>query len=419
MSEIAVFFSQAILVVGIPYLVWRIPGVRHVVPLVVVQILLGLALGPSIMGRYFPDLWSILFSDASLQRLMGSSWLAIVLFTFLTGLHWQTAELKPMGRRFVWMSVSSFLVPCLVGILTGWFIAILYPETLGARADIWKFAIAIGLSISVTALPVLGAILREMDLMEHPLGRMTLGMAAVNDAILWCFLSLFLAGLVGDGGSIESTVMIPLRIVLYLAIMLFVVKPIMHWILGHCGIVGDGGLVAVFVSVFGSALATEQIGLHAALGGFMIGIIIPRPFKHFLIERLEPITVVLLLPFFFAMTGMKTSFDLTSYTILSITGITVVLSMIGKFLGTTLPALRMGESWPDSVAMGILMQTKGMMEVLLLTIFRDANIISATCFSAMMFMAIISTSLTMPMLRLVIPWIGKPSHSSDHGRIKH
>ncbi|MBF0109510.1 MAG: cation:proton antiporter [Magnetococcales bacterium] len=416
MSEIAIFFSQAILVVGVPYLVWRIPGVRRVVPLVVVQILLGLALGPSILGRYFPDLWSMLFSEASLQRLMGSSWLAIVLFTFLTGLHWQTAELKPMGRRFAWMSVSSFLVPCLMGIVTGWLLVGMYPETLGSEAGPWQFAIAIGLSISVTALPVLGAILREVDLMEHPLGRVTLGMAAVNDAILWCFLSLFLAGLVGEAESIGSTLMIPLRIVLYLGVMLFVVKPIMRWVLGHCGIVGDGGLVAVFISVFGSALATEQIGLHAALGGFMIGIIIPRPFKHFLIERLEPLTVVLLLPFFFAMTGMKTSFDLTSHTILSITVITVVLGMAGKFLGTTLPALRMGESWPDSIAIGILMQTKGMMEVLLLTIFREANIISAACFSAMMFMAIISTSLTMPMLRLVMPWVGPPSGNVSRSR---
>ncbi|MBF0146989.1 MAG: cation:proton antiporter [Magnetococcales bacterium] len=407
MSEIAIFFSQALLVVGLPYLVWRIPGMRRVVPLVVLQILLGLALGPSIFGKYSPELSAILFSEASMQRLMGPSWLAIVLFTFLTGLHWQTSELKPMGWRLAWMSVLSFLVPCILGVLTGMLLAYQFPETVGQRANVWQFAIAIGLSISVTALPVLGAILREMELMEHPLGRISLGMAALNDAILWFFLSILLAGLVNDGGMVQETLMIPVEIGLYLVVMLFVIKPLLRWILKQCDIVGDAGLVAVFISVFGSALATEQIGLHAALGGFMIGIIIPRPFKHFLIERLEPLTVVLLLPFFFAMTGMKTSFDITSNTIVSITLIAIVMSMVGKFIGTTLPARRLGENWPDSIAIGILMQTKGMMEVLLLTIFRDAHIISPTCFSAMMFMAIITTSLTMPMLRLVMPWISK------------
>ncbi|HIJ82830.1 MAG: cation:proton antiporter [Magnetococcales bacterium] len=407
MSAIAIFFTQALLVVGLPYLVWRIPGIRRIVPLVVLQILLGLALGPSILGKYSPDLWSQLFSDASMQKLMGPSWLAIVLFTFLTGLHWQPDEFKFLGKRMLVMSLLSFLVPGFMGLLTGYFMAMLYPDAVGSHANNWHFAIAIGLSISVTALPVLGAILREMNLMGDRLGRMTLGMAALNDVILWCFLSIFLAGLVQEGGTFQSTLMIPVKIAVYLLVMVLVIKPLLQWVMGHCGLVGDGGLVAVFIAVFGSALATEEIGLHAALGGFMTGIILPRCYKQALIERLEPITVVLLLPFFFAMTGMKTSFDATSNTIISITVIAIIISMIGKFIGTSLPARKMGESWPDSIAIGILMQTKGMMEVLLLTIFRDANIISTTCFSAMMFMAIVTTSLTMPMLRIVMPWTTK------------
>ncbi|MBF0623198.1 MAG: cation:proton antiporter [Magnetococcales bacterium] len=402
MSSIAVFFTQALLVIGLPYLVWRLPGVRGVVPLVVMQILLGLALGPSVLGELAPEVWAVLFSNASMQKLMGPAWLAIVLFTFLTGLHLQPSELKALGRRLVVMSLLSFLVPCLFGIVTGLVIARQFPQSMGAQANDWFFAIAIGLSISVTALPVLGAILRETDFLEHRLGRITLGMAALNDAILWCFLSVFLAGLVQEDSSVQSTLMVPAGIILYMAVMLLLVGPLLRWILGHCGIMGDGGLVAVCISVFGSALATEMIGLHAALGGFMTGVIVPRAFKQVLVERLEPLTVVLLLPFFFTMTGMRTSFDFNSGDIAIVTLIAIAASVAGKFVGTTFPARWTGESWPAAITIGILMQTKGMMEVLVLTIFRDAEIISTSCFSAMMFMAIITTSFTMPMLRGMI-----------------
>lgn len=410
MSAVAIFLTQALLMIGLPYLFWRIPGVRRMVPLVVLQILLGLALGPSVLGKLSPDLWSTLFSDASMQKLLGPSWLAIVLFTFLTGLHWQPSELGPMGKRLIGLSLSSFLAPGILGTLTGYYIAHRFPESVGPHDNIWNFSIAIGLSVSVTALPVLGAILRETDLMEHRLGRIALGMAAINDAILWCFLSIFLAGMVQSGGTFQDTLMIPVWIAVYVLVMVLVVKPLLHWTLGHCGIVGDGGLVAVFISVFGSALATEQIGLHAALGGFMTGVIIPRQFKQVLIERMEPLTVVLLLPFFFAMTGMKTSFDITSNHIAAITLIAIAVSTLGKFVGTTLPSLWLGEKWSDAAVVGIMMQTKGMMEVLLLTIFRDADIISTSCFSAMMFMAIITTSLTMPMLRILMPLTSKDPH---------
>ncbi|MBF0414595.1 MAG: cation:proton antiporter [Magnetococcales bacterium] len=404
MSATDIFFTQALLVIGLPYFIWRIRWIRSLIPLVVLQILLGLGLGPSLFGKLAPDLWSLLFSDVAMQPSLGLSWMAIVLFTFLTGLHWQTSELKPLGKQLAWMSFLSFLAPAFLGILAGFFIAWQFPETMGHHANPWQFAIAIGLSISVTALPVLGAILREVGLMEHRLGRMSIGMAAVNDAILWCFLSIFLASQVPGGGTFHGTLMIPVRIVVYVFIMLFVIKPMLKWVLKYCGIAGDGGLVTVFVAIFGSALAAEEIGLHAALGGFLAGIIIPHQFKHGLIERMEPLTVVLLLPFFFAMTGMKTSFDATSDMFLIITLIAVIVSVAGKFIGILIPARITGESWSDSMTLGILMQTKGMMEVLILTIFRDANIISTTCFSAMMFMAIITTSLTMPLLRVVTFW---------------
>ncbi|MBF0135617.1 MAG: cation:proton antiporter [Magnetococcus sp. DMHC-1] len=400
MTASAVFFTQALLVIGLPYLVWRIPGVHGMVPLVVLQILLGVTLGPSVLGHVAPETWSVLFANNSIQSLTGPAWLAIVLFTFLTGLHLDPTELKSLGRRFAIVSLLSFLVPSIVGGFTGAFIAGRFPESVGPNATPLHFAIAIGLSSGVTALPVLGAILRETGLREHRLGRITLGMAATNDAILWAILAIFLAGATRGGDSgLTGSFWVPLAIVPYMLIMVFVVGPLLRRILVQDSILGDAGLITVCISVFGSALATEWIGLHVALGGFMMGVIIPRAYKQTLIDRLEPITVVVLLPFFFTLTGMRTSFDVTSDHLATITLIVTLVSMAGKFIGTTFPARWTGESWPASIKLGVLMQTKGMMEVLILSIFREAGIISDSCFSAMMFMAIITTFLTLPMLR--------------------
>ncbi|MBF0424446.1 MAG: cation:proton antiporter [Magnetococcales bacterium] len=402
MTTSAVFFTQALLVIGVPYVAWRIPGVRGMVPLVVLQILFGITLGPSVLGKLAPDFWSLLFSDSSLQSLTGPAWLAIVLFTFLTGLHLDPAELRSLGQRFAIVSSLSFLIPSVVGALAGAFIARHFPESVGANATPLHFAIAIGLSSGVTALPVLGAILRETGLRELRLGRITLGVAAANDAILWAILAVFLAGISRSGEGGGGSFWLPLAVVPYLAFMVMVVGPFLRRILVQESTLGDAGLITVCISVFGSALATEWIGLHVALGGFMAGVVVPRDHKQTLIDRLEPLTVVVLLPFFFTLTGMRTSFDVTSDHLATITLIVTLVSATGKFAGTTFPARWTGEGWTESIKLGILMQTKGMMEVLILTIFRDTGVISDSCFSAMMFMAIITTLLTMPMLRGVM-----------------
>ncbi|MBF0176389.1 MAG: cation:proton antiporter [Magnetococcales bacterium] len=407
MTTSAVFFTQSLLVIGLPYVVWRLPGVHGMVPLVVLQILLGVAMGPSVLGSVAPETWATLFANDAIKGLTGPAWLAIVLFTFLTGLHLDSTELKLLGKRFAFVSLFSFLVPCLIGGLAGAFVAEHFPESMGPNATRWYFTIAIGLSSGVTALPVLGAILRETGLMEHRLGRITLGMAAVNDAILWAILAVFLAAATSSGQEFSGSFWAPLAIVPYLLIMVLVIGPMLRRTLTHESIRGDTGLITVCISVFGSALATEWIGLHVALGGFIIGVVMPRIHKQTLIDRLEPLTVVVLLPFFFALTGMRTSFDVTSDHLVTITMIVTVVGIVGKFVGTTFPARWIGESWAGAIKLGILMQTKGMMEVLILAIFREAGIISDSCFSAMMFMAIITTFLTLPMLRGVLKLTGQ------------
>ncbi|MEO5352834.1 MAG: cation:proton antiporter [Magnetococcus sp. XQGC-1] len=408
MTTITLFFVQSLLVVCLPYLTWRLLKLRNWIPLVVLQILFGIMLGPAVLGRISPQLWQTLFTPESLSALSGLVWLAGVLFAFLTGLHLQPAEFKGLGHSFIVVSLSSIFTPTLFGTLAGWGIAQLYPEAVGSAASTGQFAIAIGVCIGVTALPVLGAILRENGLINHRVGRISLGIAAINDATLWVLLAFLLVGLPHHavpplGGFWTSIV-----ILCYLFVMFVPMRLMLRRRIGGSETLTESGLVMVCAAIFGSAVVAEMCGLHAIMGGFVAGLIVPRRVAQAVVTQLEPITVMILLPFFFTRTGLTTYFDLFSSGLLNIFLIATLTASLGKFLGTALPAHWMGEGWPVACALGTLMQTKGMMEVVVLTILLESKVVSATCFSGLLFMAIATTILTAPALRLTCHFSSLP-----------
>ncbi|MBF0185275.1 MAG: cation:proton antiporter [Magnetococcales bacterium] len=400
MSTIALFFAHSLLLVCLPYLVWRLLNLRNWVPLVVVQILFGIMLGPAVLGRLAPQFWHNLFTPESLTNLSGLSWLAGVLFAFLTGLHLQPAEFRGLGRSFTVVSLSSILTPTLLGVLAGWLIATLHPEAVGTSASTAQFASAIGVCIGVTALPVLGAILRESGLIHHRVGRISLGIAAINDATLWVLLALLLWGLPNRPDASLNGFWLLLIGTLYFFVMYFPVRFQLRQRIGNQEALSESGLILVCATIFSSALVAEWCGLHAILGGFVAGSIMPRKAAQAVAAQLEPLTVTVLLPFFFTRTGLTTYFDLFSSGLFDIFLIATITSMAGKFLGTALPAHWMGEGWPVACALGTLMQTKGMMEVVVLTVLLEAQALSVTCFSGLLFMAIATTVFTAPTLRL-------------------
>lgn len=402
MTPVAVFFAQALLVVSLPYAAWRFGGLNRLVPLVVLQILLGILVGPSVLGTLMPDLWQVTFSTASLTALSGTAWLAVVLFAFITGLHLQPQEFHKLGGSFVVVSLVSVLVPALLGMGLGVGLLHYFPTVAGEHVSPWLFVLAIGLLCSVTALPVLGAILRESGLLQHRLGRYALGVAAMSDALLWILLALLLVNTPRQETPLIAVVWMPILAVGYLLLMFTLIQPV----LGKFVSKGDGfqesDLVLVCTIIFGSALMAEVIGLHATLGGFVAGVIIPRDAARAIIDRLEPLTVVVLLPFFFTLTGMRITVNGDTADLMVISLLAILVSMVGKIGGTALAARWSGESWNCSLALGVLLQTKGMMEVVVLSILKEAGIISNLVFSAMLLMALITTASTTPLLR----WIG-------------
>ncbi|MEO5365186.1 MAG: cation:proton antiporter [Magnetococcus sp. WYHC-3] len=401
MTPLAIFFVQTLFVVSLPYLVWGYGGLRRFFPLVVVQILAGIVVGPAILGQVAPDLWAQLFPSQSIDGLKGLAWLAVVLFSFLTGLHLQPEEMRTLGGRMVVVSLASFAVPALLGGLAGLWIADVFPGSMGGRADSFHFAMGVGICCGVTALPVLGAILRELGLLRERMGRFALGAAAINDAVLWILLLVLLFSLSHQGTDIASVWRMLVLVVLYFSGMWWVVRPLLVRLNGREGPMDEMGLVLVCTVAFLSALVTEMIGLHAALGAFTAGVILPRGPVRSVVRQLGPITVVVLVPFFFTINGMSLMFEFGSADFIVVAVLTTVVSMAGKIGGSALAARALGESWSDALSLGALMQTKGMMEVVVLTILLDAGVVSHSSFSAMLVMALFTTAMAAPMLHML------------------
>ena len=398
-----IFIVQALAILVLPVAIWRGLFLRGAIPLVVVQILVGIALGPTLLGRVAPDLYRLLFNPATLTPLWGISSIAVLLFGFVTGLHLEAQAFIGRGRSFLLVSTASVAIPTAAGIGGGLWIALRQPTELGSGVSVVGFAIAIGICIGVTALPVLGAILREMNLLGGRIGSYALGIAAVNDAALWLLLGALMTAVAGEAAGGPSLLVSTLCLPVYLAVMVWLVPLLLRR--AEAALLTEGrmrerALALVFGVALGSAVVTQLLGLHYIFGAFMAGAVMPHQWREPLLNRLQVPTVGLLMPFFFMLTGLRTLIDLGSFDFLEILLVTTVLAVVGKVGGTAVTARLVGENWSTALTLGALVQTKGLMELIVLTILLDRGIIGTSAFSALVLMAVLTTMLAMPLARL-------------------
>jgi Kef-type K+ transport system membrane component KefB len=405
MSPALIFLIQALVVVALPVVVLRFSRLKGVVPLVVIQIVVGIALGPSLFGRLAPEYYQLFFYEAALAPLSGIGSVAVLVFGLITGLHLDPETFRGNGRATSIVAVASVVVPAGLGCLVGYWILARHPEELAPGIGPAEFAAAVGICTGVTALPVLGAVLREMDLLGRRIGHLALGIAGINDAALWILLGVLLTAVAGHtaGGTgvIISLVLLPI----YLLIMARVVRPLLDRLVTfrmRNGEVQERALAVVGAVAIASALATEAMGLHYILGAFVAGVVTPENLRRPILDRLQVMTVAVLMPFFFMLTGLRTLIDPASSAFLEIFGAATVVAVIGKVGGSAITARLTGESWPTAWGLGALLQTKGLMEVIVLTILLDARIISANVFAALILMAVVSTALAMPLARMML-----------------
>ena len=345
---------------------------------------------------------------STLTPLTGLAILAVLIFGLITGLHVAPDAFTGGDRKFWALAMANVLVPMSLGCLAGYWILARYPEELLPGVNRAEFMAAIGIIVSMKALPVLGAIVGEMGLLGHRVGRLALAIAGVNDIILWTLLSILLAvGAAGHSGAafrLSPVYLLPAAAV-YLLLMMRVVRPVLGEMIAfrmHDKEVNTRAAVVVGAATIASALTTELMGLHYIIGAFLIGAVLPDNVRKPIADRLHVMTVALLMPFFFALTGMRTMIDLSSPALLEVFFVTAGVAIGGIIGGTAVTAALFRERWSFGFGLGSLLQAKGLTELIVLTVLLDARIVSPRIFAATVLMALFSTALAMPLARLAL-----------------
>lgn len=372
-------------------------------PRVIGEIIGGIVLGPSLLGWVSPEAYTFLLPPSIVPHLHLIAQLGVILYMFLVGLELNTGHLRERGEAMVAISHASIVLPFLLGVILA---LVIYPRYSTSDVSFTVFSLFIGVSLSVTAFPVLARILSERELTRTRLGTMALACAAADDITAWCLLAVVVGVAQSKLGGAVLTVGLAVS---YIALMFLVVRPIMARMVPSYEVdkpVSQNVAAFVFVALLISATATELIGIHAIFGAFLLGAMIPhdsRVARDF-IQKLEDIVGVLLLPAFFAITGMRSELRLVSGVehILVCAAVTIVAT-IGKFAGSAAAGRLTGLSWRDASAIGVLMNTRGLMGLIVLNIGLDLGVISPQIFAMLVVMALATTLMTAPLLdRLVV-----------------
>ena len=371
-------------------------------PTVIGEILAGIVLGPSLLGYFFPEAYSFLFSADSLSNIYIISQVGLVLFMFTIGMELDLSMLKnKMGVTFV-ISNTSIIFPYLLGMVLAYY---LYPTFAAGYTDFLPFALFIGISMSITAFPVLARIVQEKGLSKSHLGTISIASAAFNDVTAWCVLAAVIA--VSKTGSFESSLYNILFSVVYVMGMFFLVKPFLKRISAiykNSEVVNKSVFAFFLLVLIISAYTTQLIGIHALFGAFLAGVIMPPlpSFRKLIVDRIEDVSLTLLLPLFFVYTGLRTEIGLVNTPYLwSICALIIVVAVVGKFVGSAVSAKVLGESWKDSLSIGILMNTRGLMELIVLNIGYEMGVLPPPIFVMLVIMALVTTFMTTPILSLI------------------
>ncbi|MCK6624906.1 MAG: cation:proton antiporter [Anaerolineae bacterium] len=380
-------------------------------PAVIGEIIAGIVLGPSLLGWLWPQVSGWLFRPDSLPTLQFFSQLGLLLFMFIIGLELDVSLLKNKAQAAVVVSHAGIVFPFFLGV---WLAYGLFSQFAPGGVSFVAFGLFMGIAMSITAFPVLARIIQERGLTQSPLGALAITCAAADDVTAWCLLAAIVALI--QAGTAMTALFTVLLAVIYVGLMFLGVRPLLQRLsarYGQPGQVNKTFVAALFIVLFLSALTTEVIGIHALFGAFLAGAMMPSApaFRHWLIARIADVSLVILLPLFFAFTGLKTQIGLLNNGALwLICGLIILVAVVGKFGGSLVAARFTGQSWADSCAIGALMNTRGLMELVVLNIGYDLGILSPTIFTMMVLMALITTFMTTPALSL-IDYLSRKSRS--------
>lgn len=371
-------------------------------PSVIGEIIAGIFLGPSVVGQFFPEFSTALFPSESLGNLQFLSQIGLILFMFVIGMELDLKVLKNKANEAVVISHASIVFPFAMGIVLSYFT---YYKFAPVGVEFLSYSLFMGIAMSITAFPVLARIVQERGLHKTKLGTIVITCAATDDITAWCLLAAVIA--VVKAGSFVSSLYVIALSFLYVISMLFLVKPFLKRVgtlYANSESLSKPVVAIFFLTLIVSAYTTEIIGIHALFGAFMTGVIMPdiAKFRNVFIEKVEDVSLILLLPLFFVFTGLRTQIGLINDPYLwKITGFIILVAVIGKFIGSSLAAKFVGQSWKDSLTIGALMNTRGLMELVVLNIGYDLGVLTSEIFTMMVIMALVTTFMTGPLLDLI------------------
>ncbi len=371
-------------------------------PSVIGEIIAGIVLGPSLLGMYFPEFSTALFPKESLGNLQFLSQIGLILFMFVIGMELDLKALQNKAHEAVVISHASIILPFALGIGLAYF---MYASFAPANIGFTSFGLFLGIAMSITAFPVLARIVQERGIQKTKLGHIVITCAAADDITAWCILAAVIA-IVKAGSFVTSLYTIGMAVT-YVFLMLKLVRPFLKRV-GDLNASRESlnkPVVAIFfLTLIISAYVAETIGIHALFGAFMAGAIMPdnERFRNIFIGKVEDVSVILLLPLFFVFTGLRTQIGLLNDVHLwEVTGVIILVAVTGKFLGSAIAARFVGQSWKESLSIGALMNTRGLMELVVLNIGYDLGVLSTSVFTMMVIMALVTTFMTGPALDFI------------------
>ncbi|NZA28637.1 cation:proton antiporter [Luteimonas sp. SJ-92] len=371
-------------------------------PAVIGEMAAGIVLGPIVFGALFPDVHARLFAPESLSALSSLSMLGLVLFMFIVGAELRAPEgVRAQLRAAGWVGVLSVLLPMALGIAVS---PVLHPQLAPAGVGFWPFALFMAAAMSITAFPILARILKERGMTHSRLGRLSLSSAAIADVLAWILLALVVA-LIGSGEGYAGFLRSAAGLVALSAIVFGALRPLYAWLLRRHAADGRPAgfmLAALLIGAFACAAATEWLHLHPVFGAFLFGACLPRDDRLLatLIERIEHLAIIVLMPIFFALAGLGTTGDAFVGAGLGAMGLILAAAVIGKIAGGAAGARIAGLGWRDSLAVGSLMNARALMELIVIKVGLDAGIIGPQAFTMLLVMAIATTVMTGPLLSL-------------------
>lgn len=384
-------------------------------PQVIGEMMAGIMLGPSLLGWVAPEISAGLFPTSSLGSLNSLSQIGLLLFMFLVGAELNIQILRERKHTAVVTSHVSIIAPFFMGTLLALY---LYPRLSDDSVSFTNFALFVGAAMSITAFPVLARILTERNLIRSRIGTVAIACAAVDDVTAWCILAGVV--LLVRTSNVEIPVWLTIGgTAIYVAAMFYGTRRVLDRLAGVFrtrNAMTQDMMGLIILLLLASSWVTERLGIHAVFGAFMLGVVMPKDqqFVDSLREKLESVAVVLLLPLYFAFTGLRTSVGLVSGKAMWFyCGVIILVAIAGKFGGATISARLTGMPWRDAGTIGILMNTRGLMELVILNIGLDIGVISPALFTMMVLMALVTTFMTTPLLGLIRParyrWQDLPS----------